>query len=140
MAPSAPGYSTASSSRRILVVDDSPDSLESTSLLLGLMGHVVATASDGRQAVRVAETFQPDVILMDVALPKLDGFGATRQIRSKPWGQSIVIIAVTGWGQDTARDQAVAAGCDGYLIKPLEMKDLEAVLARLPPSSAPPHA
>jgi CheY-like chemotaxis protein len=114
--------------RRVLVVDDSPDSLESTSLLLGLMGHVVETAVDGLQAVRVAETFRPDVILMDVALPKLDGYGATRQIRSRPWGQSIVIIAVTGWGKDTVHEAALQAGCDAYLIKPLELTDLEAIL------------
>ena len=127
----------ASSGRRVLVVDDSPDSLESTSLLLGLMGHLVETAVDGVQAVRIAETFRPEVILMDVALPKLDGYGATREIRTRPWGQSIVIIAVTGWGKDTVHESAVQAGCDAYLIKPLELTDLEAILTLpVPPAKA----
>src|SRR5262245_33252549 len=124
-------------SRRILVVDDSPDSLESTSLLLELMGHTVETAVDGLQAILAAETFRPEVILMDVALPKLDGYAATRRIRAEAWGQSMVIIAVTGWGQANDRDRSIEAGCDGHLIKPIEMPELDAVLSTtlLPPPS-----
>ena len=117
--------------RRVLVVDDNADSLESMAMLLGLMGHEVATAVDGLDAVRTAEAFRPDVILMDIGLPKLDGLGATRRIRETPWGQSIVIIAVTGWGQDTDRALSRAAGCNAHLVKPIEITDLDPFLARL---------
>ena len=115
----------------MLVVDDNADSLESTALLLGLMGHEVATAVDGLDAIRTAETFRPDVILMDIGLPKLDGLGATRRIREQPWGRSIIIIAVTGWGQDTDRALSRAAGCDAHLVKPIEVADLDPLLASL---------
>jgi CheY-like chemotaxis protein len=115
----------------MLVVDDNADSLESTAVLLGLMGHQVATAVDGVDAIRTAEAFRPDVILMDIGLPKLDGLGATRRIREQPWGRSIIIIAVTGWGQDTDRALSRAAGCDAHLVKPIEVADLDPLLAGL---------
>lgn len=123
--------------RRVLVVDDSPDSLESTSLLLSMMGHIVETAIDGVQAVHRAETFRPEVILMDVGLPKLDGYGATRRIRSEPWGREMTIIAVTGWGQENDRARSKTAGCDAHLIKPIEIAEFEAILAATTPASRP---
>jgi CheY-like chemotaxis protein len=115
--------------RRILVVDDNQDSLESTALLLGMLGHVVQTAVDGLAAVEAAERFRPDVILMDIGLPKLDGHAATRRIRAEPWGKSILIIAVTGWGQESDRALSKAAGCDAHLVKPLDVTELEGMLA-----------
>lgn len=114
--------------QRILVVDDNHDSLESTALLLGMLGHVVQTAVDGLAAVDAAERFRPDVILMDIGLPKLDGHAATRRIRAEPWGKSMVIVAVTGWGQDSDRALSKAAGCDAHLVKPLDVSELEAML------------
>jgi CheY-like chemotaxis protein len=117
----------------MLVVDDNADSLESTAMLLGMLGHHVATAVDGLDAVRQAEAFRPDVILMDLGLPKLDGHGATRQIRQQPWGSSMVIVAVTGWGQESDRARSKEAGCDAHLVKPIEVADLEHLLASLPP-------
>jgi CheY-like chemotaxis protein len=116
-------------SRRLLVVDDNADSLESTAMLLGLMGHEVTTAVDGLEAVRVADSFRPDVILMDIGLPKLDGHAATRRIREQPWGKAIVIVAVTGWGQESDRALSRAAGCDAHLVKPIEITDLDEILA-----------
>jgi CheY-like chemotaxis protein len=116
----------------MLVVDDNADSLESTAMLLGMLGHQVVTAVDGLDAVRQAEDFRPDVILMDLGLPKLDGHGATRQIRQQPWGSSIVIVAVTGWGQESDRARSKEAGCDAHLVKPIEVSDLEQLLASLP--------
>ena len=144
MAPPHPTASTASAtpagaqaSRRILVVDDNVDSLESTATLLGLMGHAVETAVDGLDAIRAAGEFRPDVILMDIGLPKLDGHGATRHIRSQPWGRSMVIIAVTGWGQESDRAQSKAAGCDAHLVKPIEVASLDAILLSVSSSSVP---
>lgn len=124
--------------RRILVVDDNADSLESTAMLLGLMGHQVTTAVDGLDAIRTADAFRPDVILMDIGLPKLDGLSATRRIREQPWGRSIIIIAVTGWGQDTDRALSRAAGCNAHLVKPIEVADLDPLLARLGPTDVQP--
>lgn len=112
----------------MLVVDDNADSLESTAILLGLLGNEVATAVDGIDAVTTAERFRPDVILMDIGLPKLDGHSATRRIREEPWGKDIIIVAVTGWGQDVDRAKSSAAGCDAHLVKPIEFSELDAIL------------
>jgi CheY-like chemotaxis protein len=75
---------------------------------------------------------------MDIGLPKLDGLGATRRIREHPWGRSIIIIAVTGWGQDTDRALSRAAGCDAHLVKPIEVADLDPLLAGLGPANVQP--
>ena len=82
-------------------------------------------------AVEAAEQFRPDVILMDVGMPRLNGLDATRQIRSNSWGTSTIIIALTGWGQVGDRVQSKEAGCDGHLVKPVSLSDLEKVLADL---------
>jgi CheY-like chemotaxis protein len=125
-------------SRRMLVVDDNADSLESTAMLLGMLGHQVVTAVDGVDAVRQAEAFKPEVILMDLGLPKLDGHGATRQIRQQPWGSGIIIVAVTGWGQESDRIRSREAGCDAHLVKPIDVGDLEHLLTTLPPRQTEP--
>lgn len=113
---------------RILVVDDNRDGAESLSLMLQLMGNDVRTANDGVQGVELAEAFRPDIILMDVGMPKMNGYEATRQIRSQPWGREIVIHALTGWGQDGDRQLSREAGCDGHLVKPVSLPDLESKL------------
>lgn len=117
--------------RRILVVDDNRDSAASMALMLSLVGNEVRIAHDGLQAVQAAETFQPHVILMDVGMPALNGYEAARRIRERPWGQSILIIAVTGWGQEGDRAQSKEAGCNGHLVKPVALPDLERLLADL---------
>lgn len=124
---SAPGIE-ATPRRRILVVDDNRDSASSMSMMLKLLGNDVQTAHDGIDAVAAAERWQPDVILMDIGMPKLNGFEATRQIREQPWGKRIVIIALTGWGQDDDRAQSRSAGCDGHLVKPVNISDLRQLL------------
>jgi CheY-like chemotaxis protein len=105
---------------RILVVDDNNDGAESLGLMLRLMKNDVLTANDGIQAIEMAEEFRPDVILMDVGMPRLNGLEATERIRKHAWGKSIIIIAITGWGQDRDRQLSHAAGCDGHLVKPVE--------------------
>jgi PAS domain S-box-containing protein len=115
--------------RRILVVDDNRDSAESMATLLDLLGNDVVTAHDGVEAVEAAERVRPDVVLMDVGMPRLNGYEATRRIREQPWGSDVTIIALTGWGQAGDRAQSRAAGCDGHLVKPVSLPDLERVLA-----------
>ncbi|MFO0968892.1 MAG: PAS domain S-box protein [Gemmataceae bacterium] len=117
--------------RRILVVDDNRDSAHSLSLLLKLVGNEVRTVHDGLEAVEAAERFRPQVILMDVGMPRLNGYEATRRIREQAWSGSVIIIAVTGWGQEVDKLRSRAAGCHGHLVKPVQLSDLEKLLAEL---------
>ncbi|WP_165250656.1 PAS domain S-box protein [Paludisphaera soli] len=118
---------------RILVVDDSRDSAASMAEILKLLGSRVRVAHDGLEAVAAAEDFRPDVILMDVGMPRLNGYDATRRIREAPWGRGILVVALTGWGQQADRDLSRAAGCDAHLVKPVDFADLERLLAELAP-------
>ena len=119
------------SRRRVLVVDDNRDGAKSLSMMLGLLGDDVRSAHDGLEAVEQAEQFRPDVILMDVGMPRLNGLEATQRIREHSWGRAMTIIALTGWGQDVDRERTRQAGCDGHLVKPVEMTDLEKLLKEL---------
>jgi len=116
---------------RVLVADDNRDAAESLAMLLTMMGHEVRVAHDGVQAVDRADQFRPDLILMDVGMPKLDGLQAATQIRSFAWGAAPVIVALTGWGQEADRKRSKAAGCDEHLVKPLDIERLTALLAQL---------
>jgi CheY-like chemotaxis protein len=113
------------------VADDNLDSAATMSELLRVLGAEVRTANDGLEAVEVAEAFRPDAILMDVGMPRLDGRDATRRIRQAPWGGEIVIVALTGWGQESDRILTREAGCDGHLVKPVSLADLEKLLVEL---------
>jgi two-component system CheB/CheR fusion protein len=115
--------------RRILVVDDNRDAAASMADMLRLVGNEVATAHDGLDAVEQAERFRPDVILMDVGMPRLNGLDATRRIRERDWGRGVAIFALTGWGQDADRERTRAAGCDGHLVKPVGLGELSELLA-----------
>jgi signal transduction histidine kinase/DNA-binding response OmpR family regulator len=115
--------------RRILVVDDNRDSADSMAMMLELTGNEVRTAHDGIEAVEVAEAFRPQVILMDVGMPRLNGYEATRRIREQSWGRSVLILALTGWGQEGDKLQSREAGCNGHLVKPVRLPDLEKLLA-----------
>jgi CheY-like chemotaxis protein len=113
---------------RILVADDNADAADSLAMLLQAEGHVVLTASDGRRAIEVAEAFRPDVVLMDVAMPHVDGLEAAREIRRHEWGAGIRIIALTAWGQETERRRTREAGMDAHLVKPVDPRALAAAL------------
>jgi CheY-like chemotaxis protein len=117
--------------RRILVVDDNRDSAESMAEMLHLFGNEVAVAHDGLEAIEQAGTFRPEIILMDVGMPKLNGLDAARRIREQQWGCEMTIIALTGWGQDNDRSLSKEAGCDGHLVKPVSLPDLEKALDEL---------
>lgn len=119
------------STRRVLVVDDHQDSASSLAMMLQLLGNEVRVARDGLEGVRLAERFRPQVILMDLGMPNLDGYEATRRIREQPWGAEVVIVALTGWGQEEDRVKSKAVGCDAHLVKPVDLPDLEKILAEL---------
>lgn len=121
----------AAPGQRILVVDDNRDGAESLAMMLGLLGNEVQTANDGLQAVEQAEAFRPDVILMDVGMPRLNGLDATRRIREHAWGKAVTVIALTGWGQESDKERSREAGCDGHLVKPVSLPDLQKLLAEL---------
>jgi PAS domain S-box-containing protein len=117
--------------RRILVVDDNRDSAESMGQMLRLFGNEVALAHDGEEAVERAGEFRPQVILMDVGMPRLNGYEATNRIRQQPWGKEIAIVALTGWGQEGDRTRSKEAGCDAHLVKPVSLPDLQSLLMGL---------
>ena len=118
-------------SYRILVADDNRDSAQSLALLLKLMGHETHTAMDGVEAVEAAETLHPDVVLLDIGMPRLNGYDACRRIREQPWSRSMTLIAQTGWGQEEDRRRTKEAGFDGHLIKPVDPDVLLKLVASL---------
>jgi signal transduction histidine kinase/ActR/RegA family two-component response regulator len=115
--------------RRILVVDDNRDSASSLAMLLKLTGNVTEIAFDGLEAVEAVERFQPAIALLDIGLPKLNGYEACRRIRETATGKEIVLIALTGWGQEEDRQRTRDAGFDGHLVKPVEYATLAKLLA-----------
>jgi two-component system CheB/CheR fusion protein len=125
-APAAP-----KSSLHILIVDDNKDGADSLSMMLKIMGNETHTAYDGQEGVEAAERYRPDVILFDIGLPKLNGYEACRRIREQPWGKSMVLIAVTGWGQDEDRRRSHDAGFDHHMVKPVDPTSLMKLLAEL---------
>lgn len=131
-APERRGAAPSATRHRILIVDDNPDSLDSLGLLLDIIGHEVHAAADGLEAVEAAAAFRPELILLDIGLPRLDGLAACRRIRSEPWGQTMVIAALSGWGTEDDRRRSAAAGFDAHLTKPLADADLMALLDDLP--------
>ena len=102
------------------MVDDNIDAAQSLAMLLAVCGHETHVAHDGLAAIDAAERLRPDVILLDIGLPKVNGFEACRQIRQRPWGKDVVIIALTGWGQDVDRRRSQESGFDHHIVKPVE--------------------
>ncbi|MBY0513938.1 MAG: response regulator, partial [Gemmataceae bacterium] len=117
--------------RRILVVDDNADGAISLAEMLGLMGNETQTAHNGLEAVDVAAAFRPDVILMDIGMPKLNGYDACRRIREQPGSNGVVIVACTGWGQDEDKKKSQDAGFDLHMVKPVDPAALEKLLAEM---------
>jgi CheY-like chemotaxis protein len=117
----------------LMVVDDTPDSLIVTSLHLQQAGFRVVTASNGEEALRVAEVSSPDLILMDISMPELDGLGATRRLRENPMLRLIPVVALTAFSTDGFRRAAYDAGLDGYLTKPVDFDRLNELVRRLLP-------
>jgi signal transduction histidine kinase len=130
--PMTNAEATSPTQRRILVADDNNDALESLATLLQLSGHEVYTAANGAVALESAEQHRPEVALLDIGMPKLDGYEVARRIRAQPWGARITLVALTGWGQDSDRRRSQEAGFDSHLVKPLDLDKLTDLLATLP--------
>lgn len=117
--------------RRILLVDDNLDLTKSLLTLLKLAGHDVYVATNGIEAVAAAENLQPDVILLDIGLPKLNGYEAARRIRQRQKDKYMVLVAMTGWGQEEDRRRSKEAGFDTHMVKPLDLDRLKKLLGEL---------
>ncbi|HUR40714.1 MAG TPA: response regulator [Verrucomicrobiae bacterium] len=115
--------------RRILVVDDNRDAAQSLATLLRLTGSEVETAHDGLQALRIADKFLPSLVLLDIGMPGMSGLDVARKIRARPWGNSVTLVAQTGWGQEEDRRKAQEAGFDVHLTKPVDHAALMKLLA-----------
>ena len=115
--------------QRILVADDNKDAAEALSLQLQLAGHEVRTAHDGEEALTMTEMFAPDIVLLDLGMPKMDGYEVARRVRLRPEGRRVKLIALTGWGQQQDRDRTSAAGFDAHLVKPVAEAHLFRALA-----------
>ncbi len=122
--------------RRILVADDNADALETLATVLELGGHEVFSAANGSLALESAERHLPEVALLDIGMPLLDGYEVARRIRAQAWGKRITLVALTGWGQDSDRRRSQEAGFDSHLVKPLDLDKLTQLLARLPVSAS----
>jgi CheY-like chemotaxis protein len=118
-------------SLRILVVDDNRDGADSLGMMLQLMGNDIRTAYDGEEALAAAHDFRPDVVLLDIGMPKLNGYEACRSIRQQPWSKGMVLIAVTGWGHEEDRRRSLEAGFDKHMVKPVDPGALMKLLAGL---------
>ncbi|OAI41620.1 hypothetical protein AYO40_02900 [Planctomycetaceae bacterium SCGC AG-212-D15] len=125
----ADGDGSTAPRRRILAVDDSADAAESLALLLRLQGHEVRVAYDGTTALKAAAEFQPEVVLLDIGLPRLDGYQVAQRLREQEGGDRLLLVALTGYGQDEDRQHSAAAGFDSHLVKPVDLELLRQILA-----------
>jgi signal transduction histidine kinase/CheY-like chemotaxis protein len=133
-AASLPEGEKGTASRHILIVEDNRDGRESLAMLLGMLGHRVAVAEDGLHGVNIALAVRPEVALVDIGLPKLNGYEVAMRIRAG-LGQGVLLIALSGYGQPEDRQKAAAAGFNAHLVKPVELEDLQGLLAQPLPCS-----
>jgi CheY-like chemotaxis protein len=115
--------------RKILVVDDNIDAAETMALLLSTMGHEAKAAHEGKTGLKLAEEYRPEIILLDIGLPGLNGYEVVQKIKSTEWGKRIKVVAVTGWGQEEDKRRAAEAGFDLHLTKPVNPAEIEKILA-----------
>ena len=124
---SAPGESTQP--RRVLLVDDSVDAAEAMSMLLETLGHEIRVMHDGPSALAMVDDFAPDVVILDIGLPGMDGFEVARQMRMRAATKAALMIALTGYGADSDKKQAHDAGFDHHLVKPVSFTAIETLIA-----------
>jgi signal transduction histidine kinase len=127
----APATAVPTARHRILLVDDNHDALESLASLLSLAGHEIRTAADGFLALETAPQFLPEVAVLDIGMPGIDGYELARRIRAQPWGNSMLLVALTGWGQESERRSSREAGFDSHWVKPLDIELFSRYLQRL---------
>jgi CheY-like chemotaxis protein len=124
---------------RILVADDHLQSNASHTKVLQMMGHETQCAYDGEEALHAAEQFRPQIVLLDIGMPKLNGYDVCRRIREQPWGEAMILVALTGWGGERDRQRGLAAGFDRHVTKPVPPDDLGKLIAEIaqtcPPAS-----
>jgi CheY-like chemotaxis protein len=125
-----PGVPFHGMQRKILIADDNVDAAESLAMLLQLEGHDVTVVHDGHEAIAAFDSVRPDVALLDIGMPGRDGYEIARHIRRSPQGRSVMLIAVTGWGQDSDKTQALQSGFNHHFTKPVEPEVLTALLAQ----------
>jgi signal transduction histidine kinase/CheY-like chemotaxis protein len=130
----APARARAShESARVLVADDNKDAAQTLALILQIEGHEVRTAHTGLDALHMAESFRPQIALLDIGMPQMNGYQAAREIRDRPWGHSILLVAVTGWGQEQDLRMASEAGFDRHLVKPVDPQTLTSLISQSRP-------
>src|SRR6185436_250781 len=129
----APPEPVRAAGRRVLIVDDSEDGAESLAMLLEFGGHETYKAHDGIAALEAAERLRPDAVLLDIGLPRMNGYEVGRRIRQTPWGKQLTLVALTGWGQDEDRDRSRDAGFDAHMVKPVDLDALLKLLASVSP-------
>ena len=129
--PRAAGPHHGRPRRRILIADDNADAAQSLAMMLRVLGHDVRTAPDGQAAVDLAEAFRPELVLLDIGMPRLNGYDAARHLRLQPWSQNVTLVALTGWGQDEDKRRATEAGFDHHFTKPIAPNALDSLLAEL---------
>lgn len=117
--------------RQVLVVDDNRDAATTLAMLLKLKGYEVQTRYGGREALQAAESLHPDIVLLDIGMPELDGYETCRLIRQQPWGRDLVLIALTGYGQEEDKQRTRETGFNGHLVKPVELPELIALMDTL---------
>jgi CheY-like chemotaxis protein len=126
--PPATAMPSGSGKLRILVADDNRDAAQTLSMMLAYEGHEVRTAYDGLEVLAVGQVFNPDLILLDIGMPVMDGYQTARQIRERPWGRDVHLAALTGWGQEADRESAFAQGFQHHITKPASLDKLAAVV------------
>jgi CheY-like chemotaxis protein len=114
----------------ILVVDDNHDALESLAMLLTMEGYTVFTAGGGPEALQRVEHDLPDVAVIDISMPGMDGNEVARRIRAQPWGQCMILLALTGWAPDAHAISPEQAGFDGHVMKPVDIEQLKEIISR----------
>lgn len=117
---------------KILIADDNRDSADSMAMLLEAGGHAVHVAYDGEEALTIANEVRPEAILLDIGMPKMNGFECARSIRAESWAAGTFLIALTGWGQEEDKKRALEAGFDRHLTKPVDPATLDEVLRKPP--------
>jgi CheY-like chemotaxis protein len=136
--PAAPEPRRTTIPRKILVADDNRDAANTLAMLMRLAGHEVCTAHSGKAALTLASRFHPEIALLDIGMPDLDGYEVAKQIRETDWGRNVRLVALTGWGQEDDKRRARAAGFDRHLTKPADPRDLDELLSSSPSLRANP--
>jgi two-component system CheB/CheR fusion protein len=121
---------------RVLVVDDNFDAAETLVMLLEMMGHEVKMANDGQEAIEVATRERPRVVLLDIGMPGMNGYDVARALRERPETQGVVLVAMTGWGQEEDMKRTKEAGFNHHLVKPVEPSVLSKLLERIAAGTA----